>query len=287
MNNKPDNNKQNIVNVLLQTPVGTVGLAGVLALLKKGNIATTCQANHFVHYSKSQSVQCKVHPENCEYFFQVWPTGTLEITMVLDTLSRFGVGPIGTLGSIIVLDTLSRLGAGSIGTKEIVMDFHTVSRINIGLSGIIENKMDTFHEILKMDIIPSEYQYHDLMSLTAIKSKAELFAPPPDEGHVVVSNTVVDSVSETLACVRPEPVLLSRSVTDDVSVTRESPIVVPELGILCTASVRDWQNPLPHSAHLKGFSFEWIYLVMKGKTNTKIKGDYNHKKVIEEEESLV
>lgn len=30
--------------------------------------------------------------------------------------------------------------------------------------------------------------------------------------------------------------------------------------ILCTASVRDWQNPLPHSVHLNGFSFEWIYL---------------------------
>lgn len=30
--------------------------------------------------------------------------------------------------------------------------------------------------------------------------------------------------------------------------------------ILCTASVLDWQNPFPHSRHLKGFSFEWIYL---------------------------
>jgi hypothetical protein len=30
--------------------------------------------------------------------------------------------------------------------------------------------------------------------------------------------------------------------------------------IRCTASVRDWQNPLPHSRHLNGFSFEWMYL---------------------------
>lgn len=30
--------------------------------------------------------------------------------------------------------------------------------------------------------------------------------------------------------------------------------------ILWTASVRDWQNPLPHSRHLKGFSLEWMYL---------------------------
>lgn len=30
--------------------------------------------------------------------------------------------------------------------------------------------------------------------------------------------------------------------------------------ILWTARVRDWQNPLPHSRHLKGFSFEWMYL---------------------------
>lgn len=29
---------------------------------------------------------------------------------------------------------------------------------------------------------------------------------------------------------------------------------------LWTASVLDWQNPLPHSPHLNGFSFEWIYL---------------------------
>ncbi|KAI9586500.1 hypothetical protein GQX74_002347 [Glossina fuscipes] len=61
-------------------------------------------------------------------------------------------------------------------------------------------------------------------------SKVELFVPPPDEGHVVVSNTVVDSVSDTLACVRPVFELPSRSVTDDVSDTKESPIVVPELG---------------------------------------------------------
>lgn len=26
-----------------------------------------------------------------------------------------------------------------------------------------------------------------------------------------------------------------------------------------TANVLDWQNPLPHSLHLKGFSLEWIY----------------------------
>lgn len=30
--------------------------------------------------------------------------------------------------------------------------------------------------------------------------------------------------------------------------------------ILCTASVRDWQNPFPHSVHLNGFSFECMYL---------------------------
>lgn len=30
--------------------------------------------------------------------------------------------------------------------------------------------------------------------------------------------------------------------------------------ILCTAKVRDWQNPFPHSPHLNGFSFEWMYL---------------------------
>lgn len=29
----------------------------------------------------------------------------------------------------------------------------------------------------------------------------------------------------------------------------------------CTANVRDWQNPLPHSLHLNGLSFEWIYLI--------------------------
>ena len=29
--------------------------------------------------------------------------------------------------------------------------------------------------------------------------------------------------------------------------------------ILCTARVLDWQKPLPHSTHLKGFSFEWMY----------------------------
>ena len=29
--------------------------------------------------------------------------------------------------------------------------------------------------------------------------------------------------------------------------------------ILWTANVLDWQNPLPHSLHLKGFSFECIY----------------------------
>uniref|UniRef100_A0A1A9ZVG2 Uncharacterized protein n=1 Tax=Glossina pallidipes TaxID=7398 RepID=A0A1A9ZVG2_GLOPL len=71
----------------------------------------------------------------------------------------------------------------------------------------------------------------------AIKSKVELFVPPPDEGHVVVSNTVVDSVSDTLACVRPELALPSRSVTDDVSDTKESPIVVPELGFKLSSRV--------------------------------------------------
>lgn len=30
--------------------------------------------------------------------------------------------------------------------------------------------------------------------------------------------------------------------------------------ILCTASVRDWQKPLPHSEHLNGFSLLCIYL---------------------------
>ena len=29
--------------------------------------------------------------------------------------------------------------------------------------------------------------------------------------------------------------------------------------ILCTARVLDWQNPFPHSSHLNGFSFEWMY----------------------------
>uniref|UniRef100_A0A1A9V081 Uncharacterized protein n=1 Tax=Glossina austeni TaxID=7395 RepID=A0A1A9V081_GLOAU len=76
-----------------------------------------------------------------------------------------------------------------------------------------------------------------MCSLTAIKSKVELFVPPPDEGHVVVSNTVVDSVSDTLACVRPELALPSRSVTDDVSDTKESPIVVPELGFKLSSRV--------------------------------------------------
>lgn len=39
--------------------------------------------------------------------------------------------------------------------------------------------------------------------------------------------------------------------------------------ILCTANVLDWQNPFPHSVHLKGFSFEWIYLEKKIKKNNK------------------
>lgn len=30
--------------------------------------------------------------------------------------------------------------------------------------------------------------------------------------------------------------------------------------ILWTAKVRDWQKPLPHSVHLKGFSLLWMYL---------------------------
>ena len=29
---------------------------------------------------------------------------------------------------------------------------------------------------------------------------------------------------------------------------------------LWTASVRDWQKPLPHSSQRNGFSFEWTYL---------------------------
>lgn len=33
--------------------------------------------------------------------------------------------------------------------------------------------------------------------------------------------------------------------------------------ILWTASVLDWQKPFPHSVHLNGFSFEWIYLEKK------------------------
>lgn len=33
--------------------------------------------------------------------------------------------------------------------------------------------------------------------------------------------------------------------------------------ILCTAKVLAWQNPLPQILHLKGFSFEWIYLKQK------------------------
>lgn len=36
--------------------------------------------------------------------------------------------------------------------------------------------------------------------------------------------------------------------------------------ILWTAKVRDWQNPLPHSRHLNGFSLEWMYLMKRRKT---------------------
>lgn len=39
--------------------------------------------------------------------------------------------------------------------------------------------------------------------------------------------------------------------------------------ILWTASVRDWQNPFPHSVHLNGFSFEWMYLRRNSKQNKK------------------
>lgn len=39
--------------------------------------------------------------------------------------------------------------------------------------------------------------------------------------------------------------------------------------ILCTANVRDWQKPLPHSLHLNGFSFEWMYLMAKRKRKKK------------------
>lgn len=40
--------------------------------------------------------------------------------------------------------------------------------------------------------------------------------------------------------------------------------------ILCTANVLDWQNPLPHSVHLNGFSFEWMYLFQRKKNREKI-----------------
>ena len=30
--------------------------------------------------------------------------------------------------------------------------------------------------------------------------------------------------------------------------------------LLCTARVRAWQNPLPQTLHLNGFSFRWMYL---------------------------
>ena len=30
--------------------------------------------------------------------------------------------------------------------------------------------------------------------------------------------------------------------------------------VLCTARVRAWQNPLPQTLHLNGFSFKWMYL---------------------------
>lgn len=33
-----------------------------------------------------------------------------------------------------------------------------------------------------------------------------------------------------------------------------------ECSVLWTARVLDWQNPFPHSWHLKGFSLEWMYL---------------------------
>lgn len=37
--------------------------------------------------------------------------------------------------------------------------------------------------------------------------------------------------------------------------------------VLWTARVLDWQKPFPHTWHLKGFSFEWMYLRKKHKTN--------------------
>lgn len=33
--------------------------------------------------------------------------------------------------------------------------------------------------------------------------------------------------------------------------------------LLWTANVRDWQKPLPHTSHLKGFSLQWMYLSKK------------------------
>lgn len=42
--------------------------------------------------------------------------------------------------------------------------------------------------------------------------------------------------------------------------------------ILWTAKVLDWQNPFPHSVHLKGFSFEWIYLERR---ETKLSVQFN------------
>lgn len=53
--------------------------------------------------------------------------------------------------------------------------------------------------------------------------------------------------------------------------------------ILWTANVRDWQNPLPHSKHLKGFSFEWMYLMMgeaKEKRRWKKRKKRKNKKLI-------
>ena len=44
--------------------------------------------------------------------------------------------------------------------------------------------------------------------------------------------------------------------------------------VLWTASVLDWQNPFPHSWHLNGFSFEWMYL--EGRTDKRSNVIWQH-----------
>lgn len=47
--------------------------------------------------------------------------------------------------------------------------------------------------------------------------------------------------------------------------------------VLWTASVLDWQNPFPHSWHLKGFSFEWMYL--EGRTDKRRNVIWQHNNI--------